>query len=49
MPSTGDRPPVKLVDVNVFVYAHRPEMVDHERYRSWLFTEIGWSRAVRGL
>ena len=34
---------MKLVDVNVFVYAHRPEMDDHDGYRSWLFAEIGGS------
>jgi toxin-antitoxin system PIN domain toxin len=39
------RPTMKLVDVNVFVYAHRPEMADHDRYRSWLFTEIGGPRS----
>lgn len=32
---------MKLVDVNVFVYAHRPDMTDHERYRAWLFSAIG--------
>jgi toxin-antitoxin system PIN domain toxin len=25
-----------LVDVNVLVYAHRPDAVDHARYRIWL-------------
>jgi toxin-antitoxin system PIN domain toxin len=30
-----------LVDVNVLVYAHRPEMADHVRYRKWLFEAIG--------
>lgn len=25
-----------LADVNAFVYAHRPESDDHERYRAWL-------------
>jgi toxin-antitoxin system PIN domain toxin len=29
-----------LTDVNILVYAHRPEMVDHERYRTWLFTML---------
>jgi toxin-antitoxin system PIN domain toxin len=29
-----------LADVNIFVYAHRPEMVDHDRYRAWLFTML---------
>ncbi|GAA4610274.1 type II toxin-antitoxin system VapC family toxin [Actinoallomurus liliacearum] len=28
---------MRLVDVNVLVYAHRPDMADHERYRCWLF------------
>ena len=27
---------MRCVDVNVFVYAHRPESPDHERYRAWL-------------
>jgi len=27
---------VLLPDVNVLVYAHRPEAVDHHRYRGWL-------------
>ena len=27
---------MRCVDVNVLVYAHRPESVDHERYRAWL-------------
>jgi len=25
-----------LVDVNVLVYAHRPDAVDHAKYREWL-------------
>ena len=25
-----------LVDVNVLVYAHRPDAVDHAKYRRWL-------------
>lgn len=25
-----------LVDVNVLVYAHRPDAVDHAKYRKWL-------------
>ncbi|MFN8099589.1 MAG: type II toxin-antitoxin system VapC family toxin [Dermatophilaceae bacterium] len=25
-----------LADVNVFIYAHRPESADHEHYRDWL-------------
>ena len=25
-----------LIDVNVLIYAHRPESTDHERYRDWL-------------
>src|SRR5690348_19954 len=25
-----------LVDVNVLVYAHRPDTVDHAKYREWL-------------
>lgn len=25
-----------LADVNVFLYAHRPESTDHDGYRSWL-------------
>ncbi|MCO5991776.1 type II toxin-antitoxin system VapC family toxin [Actinoallomurus rhizosphaericola] len=28
---------MRLVDVNVLVYAHRPDMADHEQYRGWLF------------
>ena len=35
---------MQLVDVNVFVYAHRPEMADHGQYRSWLFSAIGGPR-----
>jgi toxin-antitoxin system PIN domain toxin len=27
---------MRCVDVNVLVYAHRPESPDHERYRAWL-------------
>jgi toxin-antitoxin system PIN domain toxin len=27
---------MRCVDVNVLVYAHRPESPDHERYRDWL-------------
>lgn len=27
---------MRCVDVNVLVYAHRPESPDHERYREWL-------------
>jgi predicted nucleic acid-binding protein len=27
---------MRCVDVNVLVYAHRPESPDHERYRTWL-------------
>jgi toxin-antitoxin system PIN domain toxin len=27
---------VLLADVNVFLYAHRPESPQHEQYRSWL-------------
>lgn len=27
---------MRFVDVNVLVYAHRPESPNHERYRSWL-------------
>lgn len=27
---------VRFVDVNVLVYAHRPEVPHHDRYRSWL-------------
>ncbi len=27
---------MRLVDVNILVYAHRPEMADHERYLAWL-------------
>jgi toxin-antitoxin system PIN domain toxin len=27
---------MRCVDVNVLVYAHRPESADHERYRDWL-------------
>ena len=27
---------MRCVDVNVLVYAHRPESPDHDRYRAWL-------------
>lgn len=27
---------MRCVDVNILVYAHRPESPDHERYRDWL-------------
>jgi toxin-antitoxin system PIN domain toxin len=27
---------MRCVDVNVLVFAHRPESPDHERYRDWL-------------
>lgn len=27
---------MRCVDVNVLVYAHRPEAPEHQRYRSWL-------------
>lgn len=27
---------MRCVDINVLVYAHRPESPDHEAYRSWL-------------
>ncbi len=27
---------MRCVDVNVLVYAHRPESPEHERYRTWL-------------
>jgi toxin-antitoxin system PIN domain toxin len=27
---------MRCVDVNLLVYAHRPESPDHERYRAWL-------------
>lgn len=27
---------MRCVDVNVLVYAHRPEAPDHDRYRAWL-------------
>ena len=27
---------MRCVDVNILVYAHRPEAVDHERYRVWI-------------
>lgn len=27
---------MRCVDVNVLVYAHRPESADHHRYRAWL-------------
>lgn len=30
-----------LPDVNVLVYAHREDAVDHERYREWLEKAIG--------
>lgn len=29
-----------LIDVNVLIYAHRAESVDHERYRDWLTAVI---------
>jgi uncharacterized protein len=32
---------MKLVDVNIFVYAHRTDATDHDRYREWLFSAIG--------
>lgn len=28
--------PMRCVDVNLLVYAHRPESPHHERYRDWL-------------
>lgn len=37
-----------LPDVNVLVYAHREDAVDHERYRHWLESAIG-SDAAYGL
>lgn len=37
-----------LPDVNVLVYAHREDAVDHERYRGWLETTLG-SDAAYGL
>lgn len=27
---------MRCVDVNILVYAHRPEAPDHDRYRAWL-------------
>lgn len=27
---------MRCVDVNVLIYAHRPESPDHDQYRSWL-------------
>jgi toxin-antitoxin system PIN domain toxin len=33
---TSWRPALILIDVNVLVYAHRPDTGDHERYREWL-------------
>lgn len=27
---------MRCVDVNLLVFAHRPESPDHERYRAWL-------------
>ncbi len=27
---------MRCVDVNILVYAHRPEATDHDRYRAWL-------------
>lgn len=37
-----------LVDVNVLVYAHRKDVPDHARYRSWLEGAVG-SDAAFGL
>ena len=37
-----------LPDVNVLIYAHREDAVDHERYRAWLETMAG-SDAAYGL
>lgn len=33
------------LDVNVLVYAHRPESADHSRVRDWLEAELGSGRA----
>ena len=37
-----------LVDVNVLVYAHREDAVDHERFRTWLERATG-SDAAYGM
>jgi toxin-antitoxin system PIN domain toxin len=31
---------VILIDVNVLVYAHRPDAADHARYRQWLESAV---------
>jgi toxin-antitoxin system PIN domain toxin len=36
---------MQLVDVNVFVYAHREDAEDHVRYRAWLETMLASDRA----
>jgi toxin-antitoxin system PIN domain toxin len=36
---------VLLIDVNVIVYAHREDAVDHPRYRQWLTGLIGGDAA----
>jgi toxin-antitoxin system PIN domain toxin len=36
-----------LIDVNVLVYAHRPDAVDHAKYRNWL-EEVMNSRETFG-
>jgi toxin-antitoxin system PIN domain toxin len=33
-----------LIDVNVLIYAHRPESTDHARYRDWLQAVIAKER-----
>jgi len=40
--------PVLLPDVNVLVYAHRADALDHHRYREWLATIVA-SPAAYGL
>jgi hypothetical protein len=32
-----------LADVNVFIYAHRRDAVDHERFRDWLAAQLSSS------
>lgn len=38
MPWTTGNPSVLFVDVNVLIYAHRPESPDHVDYKDWLET-----------
>ena len=41
-----------LPDVNVLVYAHREDAVDHARYRQWLeekkFPSLRWRHPITG-